>query len=273
VHKSEAPPWILLTNDDGADSPVLVPLLRELSTLALVRAVVPAAECSWTGKVISRFKPVPLAQIEREGWRIWTLDGYPADCANIGIHSLFPTRPALVVSGINLGTNAGLAFFLSSGTIGAAVEGMLAGLPAAAFSVELPKEDFALWRRERRLNPGLERLLSSAAVVTRQIVEELLRAGLPEGASLLSVNMPASTTPEAPRRLTGVTRTAYGALFARHPSAARLDYRFSVLEVCQDDPQGDVAALAQGAVAIAPIRFCLDVEPTQADRRRFERNL
>ena len=104
-------PWILLTNDDGADSPVLVPLMEELSEIAEVSTVVPASECSWTAKIMSRFNPVSLAEIERGGQRIWALGGYPADCANIGIHSLFPTPPALVVSGVNMGPMPVWPFF------------------------------------------------------------------------------------------------------------------------------------------------------------------
>ncbi len=264
-------PWILLTNDDGADSPVLVPLMEELSAIAEVRTVVPASECSWTAKIMSRFNPVPLVEIERSGQRIWTLGGYPADCANIGIHSLFSTPPALVVSGINMGTNAGLAFFLSSGTIGAAVEGFLAGVTAVAFSLELPKEDFALWRKERRLENRVEQLLANASAVTRQIVDEVWNRGLPDGASLMTVNMPTSTDLQTPRRFTGVARTAYGSIFSRNPDEDRFDYRFSGLQILDEGVAGDVGALQEQIIAMTPVRFALDVEPTPEDRQRFER--
>jgi len=220
---------------------------------------------------MSRFNPVPLAEIDREGHRIWTLGGYPADCANIGIHSLFPTPPALVVSGINMGTNAGLAFFLSSGTIGAAVEGFLAGLTSVAFSLELPKEDFALWRKERRLESKVEKLLANAATVTSQIVDEVWQRGLPDGASLMTVNMPTSTDVQTPRQFTGVARTAYGSLFARSSEEDHFDYRFSGLRVLDEGVTGDVGALQEQIVAMTPVRFALDVEPTTEDRARFER--
>jgi len=265
--------WVLLTNDDGVDSPALVPLLRELSRVVAVRTVVPAEECSWTGKIMSRFDPLELNEVKREGFRIWTLSGYPADCANLGMHTLFESRPALVVSGVNMGSNAGLAFFLSSGTIGAAVEGMLGGLPAAAFSAQLQREDFARWRRHRELTPAVATLLINAAVVTREIVEEVLRSGLPQGASLLTVNMPPATTPETPRRLTGMAATGYGSFFAPGERAGRFEYRFSGLQIREENPRGDIAALERGEVAITPVRFALDVGPTEVDRRRFERGV
>lgn len=265
-----AAPWVLLTNDDGVDSPALIPLLRELSVVAEIRAVVPAQECSWTAKIMSRFTPLEVEKREQEGFEIWAVNGYPADCANLGMHTLFETPPALVVSGVNMGSNAGLAFLLSSGTVGAAIEGMLGGMPAAAFSVQLESEDFALWRRQRALSAGVEKLLENTAVVTRQIVEELLRGGLPQGAALLSVNMPPTTTPQTPRRLTGVAATGYGAYFAP-AGPGKFSYCFSGLQIREADPDGDIAALERGEVAITPLRFVLDMPPTVGDRQRFER--
>lgn len=268
-----AKPQILLTNDDGADSPILVPLLRELSGIAQVCTVVPASECSWTSKIISRFKPLALAEIACGDFAVQTLDGYPADCANVGIHHLCPEPPALVVSGINMGTNAGLAFALSSGTIGAAVEGVLSGVPAAAFSLELPREDFAMWRRERRLAPALDELLGVAVAVAGEIVAELLARGLPQGADMVTVNMPANTTRESPRRLTGVARTGYGSLFTRHASEPRFDYRFSGMQFGDESSGGDIAALERGDISITPLCYTLDAKVVAEDRQRFERGV
>jgi 5'-nucleotidase len=267
---SENEPWILLTNDDGVDSPALVPLLRQLATVAPVRAVVPAGECSWTGKILSRFSQLELRQVEREGHQIWTLDGYPADCANIGMHSLGDDPPALVVSGINVGANAGLAYFLSSGTIGAAVESMLGGAVAAAFSLQLAAADYQRWRRSRDLS-CMEETWEEAAVVTREIVEEILAGGLPQGASLLSVNMPPKVTAQSPRCFAGVTPTGYGRYFARDEVSGLFSYSSPGLRVTGEDADRDIAVLARGAVALTPIRFALDVEATAADCRRFER--
>ena len=264
-------PWVLVTNDDGADSPALVPLLRELSTLTEVRAVVPASECSWTSKIVSRFTPLDVGEMESGGFKIWTLSGYPADCANIGIHNLFDSRPELVVSGINIGTNAGLAYMLSSGTVGAATESMLCNVPSAAFSLQLKAKDFARWRQFRDPK-SLEGLWEGPAAVTREIVEELLAGGMPREASLLSVNMPPDPTRETLRCLTRVANTRYGAVFVRNGDSDRFEHRFSGLLPGKEDAHGDMAALARGEVAITPIRFALDVEPAEADRRRFEQS-
>ena len=261
---------MLITNDAGVDSPALVPLLRELTKIIRVRAVVPAAECSWTAKMLSRFAALKVEQRQCAEYAVWTVNGYPADCANLGIHTLFESPPILLVSGINMGCNAGLAFLLSSGTVGAAIEGMLGGLSAAAFSLQLKAADYECWRRDRELAPGIVALLNNAAVVTCEIVQELLEKGMPGGASLLNVNMPSTTTPVTPRRLTGLTLTDYGAYFTPDEHGNYI-HRYSGLQVRAANETGDIAVLERGEVAIAPLRFALDMQPTKADRRRFEK--
>ena len=141
--------WVLVTNDDGCDSPGLVPLMRELLARSEVSALVPEREYSWSSKTMSRFGELEYTPRERESIPFFTANGSPADCANLGIHKLKPSRPSLLVSGINIGANAGLAYLLSSGTIGAAVEGMLSGIPAVALSLQLHREDYRDWRTNR----------------------------------------------------------------------------------------------------------------------------
>ena len=264
-------PPVLVTNDDGADSPLLVPLLRELSELAELCVVVPAAECSWTSKSMSRFEPLALAGIECGGFPVQTLTGKPADCAHIGIHNLCSPKPALVVSGINMGTNSGLAFTLGSGTIGAAVEGFLAGVPSVAFSLELPEPAFALWRRCRQLDPALDELVAAAAAVAAEIAAEILRGGLPAGADMIAVNMPASTRRESPRCLTGLARMSYGPLFAQREDESHFAYHSCQVQLIGDGANSDVEALARGEVAITPLCYSLSAPISSVDRQRFER--
>ena len=264
-------PPVLVTNDDGADSPLLVPLLRELSELAELCVVVPAAECSWTSKSMSRFEPLVLAGIECGGFPVQTLTGKPADCAHIGIHNLCSPKPALVVSGINMGTNSGLAFTLGSGTIGAAVEGFLAGVPSVAFSLDLPEPAFALWRRCRQLDPALDELVAAAAAVAAEIAAEILRGGLPAGADMIAVNMPVNARRESPRCLTGLARMSYGPLFARREDESHFAYHSCQVQLVGDGANSDVEALARGEVAITPLRYSLSAPISSVDRQRFER--
>lgn len=269
VPEDTGDPWILVTNDDGIDTPALLPLLTELQQLGSVRALVPAREYSWSSKTLSRFAQLDIQQVDLQGAEVFTVDGSPADCANVGVYNLWPSPPSLVVSGVNVGANAGLSFLLSSGTVGAAVEAMLSGIPAVASSLQMMPEDYERWRRHRDMG-DLASQWALAAAVTREVVAEVRFGGMPEGASLVSINMPPGLGPETERVLTGVTETCYGPFFARRDGGG-LEHEYSGLSILAPHPRGDIEALERGQVAITPLRFSLDVHPTEADRRRFER--
>lgn len=125
---------ILLTNDDSHSSPLLAFIIERLESVGEVTIVVPKHEQSWKGKALSRFEKLHLEEAVVQGRKGFTVDGTPADCVNLGVHHLFDGMPSLIVSGINAGLNAGLGFILSSGTVGACIEGNIAGVPALAFS-------------------------------------------------------------------------------------------------------------------------------------------
>jgi 5'-nucleotidase len=266
--------WVLVTNDDGCDSPALVPLMRELLARAEVSALVPEREYSWSSKTMSRFGVLELSGCERDGITFFAANGSPADCANLGIHKLKPSKPELLVSGINIGANAGLGYLLSSGTIGAAIEGMLSGIPAVALSLQLHSDDYRDWRTNR--NPDrLAGTFCRAAAVAADIVGEVMAGGLPSEASILSVNMPPDVTRDSPRRFAGVTDSRYGSFFNQTGKGGyaygfdKLDF-FANPTVPSDRP-GDLETLAGGAVAMTPLRFDLNVEASAQDRCRFER--
>lgn len=262
-------PWILVTNDDGVDSPALLPLLAALERLGPARAVVPDHECSWSSKTLTRFGRLRLRRVRAGDRTLHTLDGSPADCANAGVHNLAEMPPLLAVSGINIGANAGLAFLLSSGTVGAAVEAALSGVPAVAFSLQLRPDDYARWRRDRRdpLRPGA---WAQAAAVAREITSEVLRGGLPEGARLLSVNLPPGAGPGTRRVLTRVAPSAYGQFF-RGDGDGRLQHVSSGLWRLREMEDGDLDVLEKGWVSITPLGLGLDISASPGDRSRFER--
>ncbi len=205
--------FILVTNDDGYGSPSLVPLIRALAALAPVRAVVPDRERSWIGKAITRWEDVRVERADREGCEIWRTSGSPADCTQLGVHALFESPPELVVSGINLGFNHGLAFFLSSGTVGGAVEGWIAGLPAIALSSGV-LADHEGWAAEARL-PAARAGWERAAALSAELVARVRQRGWPRGVDLLNVNFPFGAGPETPRELTELGRVGYDRVFYR----------------------------------------------------------
>ena len=129
-------PNILIVNDDGIFSPGLRALLPKLCPRYTCTIAAPSTQQSWIGKASSYHKSIPYKEVLVEGHPGFSITGSPADCASAGIHHLCSSPPDLVVSGINAGANVGDAYILSSGTIGGAIEGAIAGIPALAVGVE-----------------------------------------------------------------------------------------------------------------------------------------
>ncbi|HHC09590.1 MAG TPA: 5'/3'-nucleotidase SurE [Actinobacteria bacterium] len=261
--------WILLTNDDGAESPALVPTARALGRLGEVRVVVPASERSWVGKALTRHAPVEVARIERDGLEIWTCTGYPADTVQVAVHALFDEPPRLVVSGINVGYNHGAGFVMSSGTVGAAAEAWTAGLPAVAVSTGTVAGDWPEWRRfvhSPEAAVGWARLADTAV----DVVGDVVASGLASAADVVSVNLPFDAGPETPRRITEVARTGYGAVF-RGDGDGRFVHGFGGDLVPFAPLDGtDVDAAHRGWISITPLRLPVAAPVDDELRRRLE---
>jgi len=259
---------ILLTNDDGIDSPALLPFARALRVLGEVRIVVPDNERSWVAKAITRFEPVHLRAVDREEFEVLACSGYPADAVQLGIHAA-PEPPDLVVSGINLGYNHGVGFLMSSGTVGAAVEGWISGIPAVAVSTGT-MADWQEWRRQAR-DPASSPRWHRTGEVAAAIIEDLLAAGVPALADVVSINMPFDPAPDTPRRLTSIARVGYDRLFRPDGEGVYVhDYgggfrQFDVLDGT------DVAAAHRSEIAVTALRMPQSVELPEEVRIRFER--
>jgi 5'-nucleotidase len=157
---------ILLTNDDGIESPALEALESALSTIGRVIVVAPDRERSATSHGITLHHPVPYEQLAPNRFAV---QGTPADCI-ISALRMFPEPPSLVISGVNRGSNLG-SDILYSGTVAAASEAALQGIPAIAVSAH-SRADYA-----------------SAAAVAARIAAHVLAHGLPPDV-ILNVNYP-----------------------------------------------------------------------------------
>ena len=161
---------ILLTNDDGLDSPLFRFAADYFQAMGEVMVVVPATEQSWKGKAMTRLGALHLEALDGFGRAAYSLSGTPADCANFGIYHLFDHKPDLVISGINMGSNAGLGFALSSGTIGAALEANIAAVPGVALSQVLHGPVFRHWIEHRVLQPDVrDELLKNCRAMLRRV--------------------------------------------------------------------------------------------------------
>lgn len=169
-------PRLLVTNDDGHQAPGLKALVDAVAPFGEVWVVAPESEQSAASHAISLQRPLRIREV---GPRWYAVDGTPTDCSYVAInHLLKDHRPALVVSGINRGPNLADDVFYS-GTVAAAMEAAIFGVPAIAFSLAgRGDHDFA-----------------PAARFARRLVEAALGEALPRDL-LLNVNIPADIEPD-----------------------------------------------------------------------------
>jgi len=170
-------PKILVTNDDGYASHGLVALAEALRELGDVTVVAPDRDNSGVGHSISIKSPVHVAKVADRTVPTYRCSGTPADCVVIGAFDLCGGMPALVVSGINRGANLGDDVNYS-GTVAAAIEGVIVGAPAMAISLA------ASWPERAH-----DHHWATAAEVAVRVAREILTEGLPR-LTLLNVNVP-----------------------------------------------------------------------------------
>lgn len=163
-------PTILVTNDDGIHSPGLKALAGALEEVGELSVIAPDRERSAAGHSLTLHKPLRATEIAP---RWYVVDGTPTDCVTLGVMGVLKERPRLVVSGINLGANLG-DDITYSGTVSAAVEGTLLGIPAVAISAVEPSQHG----------------LATAAAFAVRLALAVLERGLPRD-TLLNVNVPA----------------------------------------------------------------------------------
>jgi 5'-nucleotidase len=243
---------ILLTNDDSHISPLFRFAIDILKTLGDVTIVVPQEEQSWTGKSMSRFKPLALSQIRLQEDIAHCVNGTPADCVNLGVHHLCQQPPDLVVSGINMGVNTGLGFFFASGTIGGCLEANIAGLPAVALSQSLESAVFQEWVRYQRMSEGeMTRLRQQTAMLLERVFQTLLgRSDFLHHPVTWNVNLPYEAAPEWQIVPTVLGHTMYGSCFQKDGDQFR-----HALKQPHPDPRehADGTVVRQGQVSVTYI--------------------
>ena len=172
-------PTILVTNDDGYDSPLLKILVDVMHLHFEVYVAAPKSEQSWIGKAISCRRSVSVREDINAKAKTWILDGTPSDCVNIALGNLLEgVKIDAVVSGINIGFNVSLPIVMSSGTVGGALEGALMGYPAVAFSQLLgPKEFQGLQHDRSRISGELEQTVRASSTKAVEFVQRAIQTG------------------------------------------------------------------------------------------------
>lgn len=204
---------LLVSNDDGYQSQFLKVLVQSLLQDFDVFVVAPLDEQSWVGRAMSRSGELEAIPLEDWPCPAWAVSGRPADCVNIGLNHLMNRRPDAVISGMNLGFNVSLPLTLSSGTVAAATEGALAGLPALAFSLAIPREEFLTVSQARGKRDEIgETYTRIAADHARQITHEVLSQAH-QAYHVHNINFPPQIQVDAQREITTMTIGGMPSLF------------------------------------------------------------
>ncbi len=226
---------ILLTNDDGIDSPFLLSVAEAFAEAHELVVAAPSQEQSWIGKAMSRRGTVSMEERQNYPCPAFSLEGTPSDCVNIALGHLCPERPDLVLSGINIGHNAGLSFVASSGTIGGAMEAALQDIPAIAASMYLEPDRFqSACNRKEPLPQDLQEHLNHAASTLEDFARGLIQNHAPRYGQVHSLNFPNSNLDQATIEPVPAAQTLSHCLFDREPNGFR--FRYQPLEVL--DPAG-----------------------------------
>lgn len=244
-------PLILVTNDDGVSSKGLKTLTKALKTIADVLVIAPLVEQSATSHTLSLHRPLRCKKISKN---IYAVDGSPADCINLAVNFLLNgRRPDLLFSGINRGPNLGDDIHYS-GTVSAAVEGGIVGIPSASISVAGPLADAFAGRG------GFKYHAASRFAV--KVAKQILKRGLPKNI-ILNINVP--NIPE--KKIKGCLITFQGKKNYANITNEKLDprgekyYWISGKEVGFDDiPGSDCNAIDDGFISITPVRVNLTDE-------------
>lgn len=239
---------VMVTNDDSVQSDGIVALARAVGKKADVIIVAPEQPQSATAMSLTFHKPLRVAKVRRAEFDCYAVSGSPGDCVMIGVNKLLPRRPDLVISGINIGDNNTLQDILASGTVAAALESAITGIPAIAFSMEVGEDAmFALEYNQ----PDF----TSAAEIASEIVGDVLENGMPPGAAILNVNFPAKVNTKTPIVLTEIGKRKYtDRVIVRKDPRGRAYYWLFGERLAHFPPDTDAeAVLLEKKVSISPM--------------------
>ena len=248
---------ILISNDDGIYARGLQVLYEELKPLGKIYVVAPDRERSAVSHALSLYRPLRVKEVKKN---FFSVDGTPTDCVNIAINGLLPEKPDIVVSGINFGPNLG-DDITYSGTVSAAMEGCLLGVPSIAFSLAT-------------LDPPP--FFRPAGRIARKIVEIFMNMGIPSG-TFLNVNFPNKRKCSYYKgvRFTRQGKRKYGeAIVEKIDPRGRKYYWIGGKELDYEKiPDSDIVAVEEGYVSITPIQLDLTNYSVLEEYRQWEKQL
>ncbi len=241
-HKTSKP-RILVCNDDGIDAEGIEFLAKAMAQIGEITVVAPNSPQSGMSHAMTLGKPLRITKwYKHKKFFGYAVSGTPVDCVKAAMAQILPEPPDLIVSGVNYGSNTAINV-LYSGTVAAALEGAIAGVPAIAFSLcTYANADF-----------------SYSAKFAKHLAQKVLKEGLPTG-TLLTVNLP--NLPE--EKIKGVVATKQGnskwkeEMLERNDAYGQPYYWLRGELVLQDDSlDDDEYAVRHGYVSVTPLSFNL----------------
>ncbi|HVN49730.1 MAG TPA: 5'/3'-nucleotidase SurE [Bacteroidota bacterium] len=241
--KSKKKYHILVCNDDGIDAPGIYALVQELKKIGTISVVAPDKQQSAVGHAITMNYPLRVKEFKKDGKFFgYAVQGTPADCVKLATRAILKHQPDLVVSGINHGSNTAISV-IYSGTVSAATEGTVLGIPSIAVSLTTyAPPDFRY-----------------AAQFARKLASMVLKKGLPAG-TLLNVNVP----PLKKNEIKGILVTRQGKAVwndtfdhRRDPNNREYFWLTGGLEDVDTELEFDEAAVRNQYVSITPIHYDL----------------
>jgi 5'-nucleotidase len=243
---------ILIANDDGYLAPGLAALVRACQGLGEIDVIAPEQNASGTSNSLTLGRPLSVFKADGEAQRgFQVVNGTPSDCVHIALTGLLARRPDLVLSGINNGANMG-DDTIYSGTVAAAMEGYLFGIPALAFSL---------------IDKGWTNL-DAAGRVARSVIDQVLAAPPAAGPWLLNVNIPnradADSLPRVVTRL-GRRHASEPVIRQRNPRGEEMFWIGPAGDAREAGAGTDFHATANGQVSITPLQIDLTDHAALAD--------
>jgi len=240
-------PLILVTNDDGVNSQGIRTLSEALRSVGEVYVIAPEREQSAVGHALTLHRPLKSEKIHN---KTYVINGTPTDCIILGVKKLLPQKPDLIVSGINNGGNMG-DDITYSGTVAAAIEGTLCGIPSIAISFAGEAQSNIIYS-----NKGVLRL-RKAAQFAQKLAKQVFEKGLPAD-TFLNVNVPDTT------RIKGIRLTRQGKRVYDNSIQEMLDPRgrrhywigggAPIWESAEDT---DFEAVKNGFISVTPVHLDL----------------
>jgi 5'-nucleotidase len=232
-------PLILVSNDDGYDSPGIMELAKSMSKLGDVIIAAPDRQMSAVSSALSVAKPLRVRKMKINDFDVYSVNGTPTDTVKIAVSELLDKKPDLIVSGINHGANTSINV-LYSGTVAAAIEGVLLGIPSIAFSIS--SHDYSA---------DLKYAGEYSTIIAKEIIDNP-----PDEGTLINVNFPTEDIKGI--KATKLSSAKWNDKYSRRIDPFNREYFWFAGEYFlpenQDETSDDIA-LKNGFISVTPLKF------------------